>query len=58
MKWRCKSNGVIIELDDNATNEMLFHEGYEQVLEEIAEKKPAKKPSKKPSKKPFYKVDL
>lgn len=31
MKWRCKSNGVIIELDDRETKGMLDHDGYEAV---------------------------
>ncbi len=33
-KWRCKSNGVIIELKDIETKAMREHDGYEEVKDD------------------------
>jgi hypothetical protein len=49
MKWRCKSNGVIITLKDTDTKSMLHHEGYEMVKEESIKKVTSKKGRKKRS---------
>lgn len=45
MKWRCKSNGVVIELEDRETEGMRAHDGYEEYKE--PEQKKAKKKAKK-----------